>query len=405
MRDEHRRAFRYLWFGQTISYLGDRFFYFTIVINAYVIYHSSLLVSSLFFVMAIPPIIVAPLLGPYINRGNRKAIMQLLNIASCAGAFLFAFVWESPGASVGTVFFLAISSSVFSPTLRTELASRYDRTQLVRLNSLMNSSRKFVDVMGPLIAAVSLTYITVEQAVWVDSITFIISLLCLIPMPKGSVSEEPRTDQKPLWSGTLISYRLLLHERQLMYWAVILSLVGFSVALNNVAIVPFAYSVAHRIHRGTDLTYGLMLSAMALGMMMSSLLLSRKPDAKFAGSFSLAIAGISVGIMPLVSRVLPIITTRLFYGFGLTASLIIGTSFVQSYNTEYKAQLITAVESVGDMFHLMGIFIGGILVTKSLTAAFTISGLLLLCSMLISRVTGIFAATHVPFRPGGHVAK
>jgi NRE family putative nickel resistance protein-like MFS transporter len=72
----NNRNFRFLWFGQIVSLLGD---WFNLVASAALIgllTQSGLAVGSLFVVRMLAPFVVSPIAGVVADRYNRKHILQ-----------------------------------------------------------------------------------------------------------------------------------------------------------------------------------------------------------------------------------------------------------------------------------------------------------------------------------------
>jgi len=87
------RNFRYLWFGQVISLLGD---WFNLIASASLIgllTQSGLAVGGLFVVRMLAPFLVSPLAGVAADRYNRKVLLILADLTRARPRCL-VFYWS-----------------------------------------------------------------------------------------------------------------------------------------------------------------------------------------------------------------------------------------------------------------------------------------------------------------------
>ena len=86
------RSFRYLWYGQIISLLGD---WFNLIASATLIgelTNSGLAVGGLFVVRMLAPFVVSPFAGVAADRTNRKHLLILADVGRAVVVMGFLLV-------------------------------------------------------------------------------------------------------------------------------------------------------------------------------------------------------------------------------------------------------------------------------------------------------------------------
>ena len=110
------RNFRFLWFGQIISDLGD---WFNLIASASLIgkvTESGLAVSALFFVRTLAPFLVSPFGGVIADRYNRRNVIILMNLIRAPLMFGFLLIRDT-----NVVWLLYLLTAIVGVTLDTSL--------------------------------------------------------------------------------------------------------------------------------------------------------------------------------------------------------------------------------------------------------------------------------------------
>src|SRR5512146_3196363 len=76
----HNRNFVALWIGQTVSFLGDYFYFLAIPIMVNQLTGSALMVGLSTISSALPMLLLGPVAGVFVDRWNRKTIMIVSDV-------------------------------------------------------------------------------------------------------------------------------------------------------------------------------------------------------------------------------------------------------------------------------------------------------------------------------------
>lgn len=178
------RQYLTFWAGQIFSLLGSMVVHFVIMWYLTVMTKSPMVLALANFFYFLPMIMVMPVGGVLADRHNRKKIIMIVD-SSQALVTLFLIIFLSMGLSNVWLIFLFIGlRSMFQafhqPTVNAVVPTMVPKEKLSRVNGLNFLFSGVVQIIGPLLAAILLVFMTVSQALWIDVITFAIAFIPLV---------------------------------------------------------------------------------------------------------------------------------------------------------------------------------------------------------------------------------
>lgn len=183
----HNRNFRFLWFGQIVSLLGD---WFNLVASAALVgmlTQSGLAVGSLFVVRMLAPFLISPVAGVVADRYNRKQILIATDIIRAAVVLAFLLVRD-----VGDVWLLyALTAAQFSvsgffyPARNSILPELAREGELGAMNAISSATWSTMLALGAALGGLVAGAWGIYPAFVLDTLTFLLSavLLMQIRMP------------------------------------------------------------------------------------------------------------------------------------------------------------------------------------------------------------------------------
>ena len=183
----NNRNFRFLWFGQIASLLGD---WFNLVASAALVgllTQSGLAVGSLFVVRMLAPFLVSPIAGVVADRCNRKHILIAADLVRAAIVLAFLFVRDSGDVwLLYTLTALQLATSGFFYPARNSILPELARDrELGAMNALSSATWSVVLALGAALGGLVAGTWGIYPAFVLDSLTFLLSaaLLFQIRMP------------------------------------------------------------------------------------------------------------------------------------------------------------------------------------------------------------------------------
>jgi len=173
----HNRNFRYLWFGQIISLLGD---WFNLIASAALITtltQSGTAIGALFVVRMLAPFLVSPIAGVVADRYNRKQILIITDITRAITVFCFLFVRDA--SQVWLLYTLtAIQlgiSGFFFPTRNAILPDIVSPLGLGAANAISSATWSVMLALGAAIGGLVSGVWGSDVAFIIDGLTFLLS--------------------------------------------------------------------------------------------------------------------------------------------------------------------------------------------------------------------------------------
>ena len=265
------RDFSLLFWGQMTSQIGDSLNRVALLWFVYQLTGSALKMVVIGLLQTIPPLVLSPLIGVYLDRANKKTVMVWVDIVRSvlvlAIPLLYAFDQLTLERLYAAVFVLAIVSTIFGPALSASVPQLVRREQLTAANALLQTTTNTGLLIGPLISGIGIALIGSQNVLYVDAVTFFVSALCLIFMRMGPLDREGREQVRTTWTQELLAgIRFVYLEQTVLVLMV-------AAALYSLAASAFAFMLpvfAEQNLSAGAFEVGALWSALGAGMLATS---------------------------------------------------------------------------------------------------------------------------------------
>ncbi|MFW9878511.1 MAG: MFS transporter, partial [Candidatus Thorarchaeota archaeon] len=170
------RTYLFFWSGQLFSVLGSSISQFTIILWLTEITGSTLLLSLSSFLYILPMTIVITFAGVLIDRWNRKKIIMVVDSLQASIMvliiFLFSFGMAEPILIIAINGLLGLFQGFHIPTVNAIVPTMVPKERLSRMNGANLFLTGFLQIIGPIIAAMLMTFIPIMIILLLDPITF-----------------------------------------------------------------------------------------------------------------------------------------------------------------------------------------------------------------------------------------
>lgn len=325
-RLRRNRSFMALWLGQTISFVGDYFYWLAIPIMVERLTGSALLVGLSVISSALPMLVLGPIAGVFVDRWDRKRTMIIADILRALLVLLCLTVRTPEQVWVYYVvgFLMSCVSRFFFPSQNAVLPLIVpDKNDLLAANGLMQIVQTMGLLVGPALAGFSIGMWGEQVAFLVDSGTFILSALAISIMTVPRTTAGHRADKgagselSGVWNELREGVVYLFGSRTMVGVLLCLGVVQLGIGAINVIWVPFmqrTFGLGPEGLGAVDTAQGL---GMALGGIGLGLVVARVTKRQMAG-WSIIFIGLMIGLMGLAP---PLSLATLFPGIGVDGAM------------------------------------------------------------------------------------
>jgi len=331
---KHNINFRYLWWGNVVSLLGD---WFNLIASAALVTeltNSGVAISYLFLVRFLPMFLFSPIAGVIADRYDRKKILILTDVLRTIVVLGFLLIRTADHL---WLFYLLtalqfVLSSLFIPTREAMIANIVEQKDLVTANALDSFTWSTMFALGAFLGGVIASLFGNNAAFVMDATTFLFSALLIrqIIMPR----RELRTGSAPGggWLELKEGIRYLWHFPFLLIIGIAKaagSLVWGAINVLEVSYANDVYPLAGTefirwlsIDNGGTATLGLIYVMSGLGTGLGPLLMRRwLGDAK-----KRLLIGITIGFCLTAIGILTL-------GLVNTLPAYLGATFIRTFGT------------------------------------------------------------------------
>ncbi len=382
-----------LWSGQLASQIGDRIFQLAIAWWILKTTGSPFDLGVFMVLSTLPAVILGPLGGTFVDAFDRRKIMVLADLLRGVLLALLAFLFFKGSLSIHHVFLvaplLAAATAFFEPGLPASLphlVTEEDLNEAMSLQSLLSS---FAGFIGPVFGGALVAFLGVGGGMLVNAASFFLSgaLIFSLSLPKGT----GRTDAGEVFSQLVEGLDFAREQKAL--FKLLLAFAGINLFLvPNLILLPMFVS---GVLKGAPSSLGFLEGAIAVGMAVASLLISRLGEAKDKKRLIIvSLFLVVIGVVGMAS--LKDFYSGLFFqfliGVGVAAiNVNMGLVFQRSVPDEMKGRIFSLVGMVAFCsFPLAYFWVGFFAQAKGVPAAYLVCGVgLIVVTFFTSTIRGL----------------
>ncbi|MEA2660091.1 MAG: hypothetical protein QOF64_2826 [Candidatus Binatota bacterium] len=264
------RDFRLIWWGEVVSQTGTQIALVALYVQVFDLTGSSVAVGAVGLVQLVPMIVTSLLMGPVIDRVDRRKILigAQLGQAAAASLLLFGAVMGDPPLVLvyGAAALNAAFVSVALPTRSAVTPSLVPTEMLPAATALNQVMWNTAAVVGPAVGGVLVARVGLTWAYGIDFATYGVAFMCAVMLRPLLPIRDENAEQERGLTAVLGGLRYLKGRRVLQstFTIDIVAMVfGMPRAL-------FPVLALEQFHRGKEVV-GLLFSAAAAGALIGAL--------------------------------------------------------------------------------------------------------------------------------------
>jgi len=384
------RAFMIIWAAQLVARVGNGLTAFGLAVHVYQQTRSSTAVAVVMLAAFLPGVLLTPLGGVLADRFDRRLVMILGDTFSAIGLVALLVSFRHGLASVAVVCVCVALSSIFTsvmdPAYRATVTDLLTPEQYTRAGGLVQLASAAQYLISPALAGLLMARSGIQLVLVLDISTLIVTTTCMV-LVRRTIGATKQSAQHGLREELTAGVSFLVRHREITVLMVLATLVTFCLGFLQTLLTPMLLELSD------EQTLGLVRSGAAVGLLVSSLVISLRPMRHRQSTYlsiALAVAGITVAAMGITVDVVWIgIFTFLFF---LTLPVL-----NTSVEVLARASIPNAVQ--GRVWGLMGLIsqlgyiaayaVSGVLADKVFTPLLTPDGAL---ADTLGRLIGVGAS-------------
>lgn len=366
-RPNWKAPFFTIWIGQAFSLLGSQLVQFALVWYLTRETGSAVVLTTATLVAMLPQIVLGPIVGSLVDRGNRRRFMiaadSTIALLTVALAVLFATgliqIWHI----YAVMFLRSLAGSFHGPSFTASTSLMVPKEQLSRVQGLNQMLNGGLAILAAPLGALLLELLPMQGILAIDVVTAMIAVTCLffvaIPQPerKLAVGQGPTS----VWQDMVAGFRYVVSWPGLLIILVMATLINF--LLTPASSLSPLYVTNHFGGGVQELAW--LQSAFGLGIVLGGLILGvwggfkRRIVTAMAGLIGLGAGMFIMGITP--PDAFPVAVGAMLLG-GIMQPIVngsLGAILQATVDPEMQGRVFTLVFTAATAISPLGLLIAG----------------------------------------------
>ena len=185
------RDFRWVWWSQLLSQVADGISKLALLWFVYSVTGSPFKTTIIGVLQTVPPIVFSPLIGVFVDRFPKKAILIVTDVARAILIGVIPCLIAAERFTVESlyllVFLYGVATAMFVPTLSSSVPFMVSRSQFTAANALLQGTTSIGIIMGPALSGLGIAVSGSQEVLCVNAVTYLASVACLLPIRLISV--------------------------------------------------------------------------------------------------------------------------------------------------------------------------------------------------------------------------
>ncbi|MFX0058984.1 MAG: MFS transporter [Candidatus Heimdallarchaeota archaeon] len=268
--------------GQIFSILGSSVVFFVIQWWITDTTEDPIAISITFFTFIFFMAVTSPIAGIITDHYDRKKIILIADSLQAFSTLIFIlfFIFNLMQFQLLLIFVAtrSVCQTFHFTTENAIIPSMVPKDKLSRINGINFLVTSFINVVGPIIGGFLLLFLSIQQALWIDIITFLIAVVPLLLIDIPSVKDPEENEKKvSFWQAFKEGFRMIRAIPGILGMMMVFMILNF---LNQPRSTLTAYYVKV-IHGGTVVDFSLVSIAFNIGMLIGGLITAFKKKWKY----------------------------------------------------------------------------------------------------------------------------
>jgi MFS family permease len=351
------RNFGLLWLSQLVSQVGDGISNLALLWFVYSITGSPVKTTIIGLLHTIPPIVLGPLIGVYVDRLPKKVFLIGSNTLRAVLIGIIPCSIQTDDFTVNLLYALvlldAVAVAMFNPATTSSVPLIVPRAQFTAANALIQSTTSLGIIFGPALSGLGIAFFGSQEVLCLNAVTYFVSALCLGLVRLGTL--QPSVGPTKAGGSALQDFReglafVVVKQRVIMLLVVTAGCYAFGASALTTLFPVFA----RKLLGLGPVEVGYLWSALGVGLLLMSMVLLQFTEwnlsdrARIIAGASVASA-LAIGVLIWTNNLLLVGLLMIIIGGGMGAFTPIAWSVVQELTPGNLVGRVMSLYSTGAM--------------------------------------------------------
>ena len=351
------RDFGLVWLSQLVSQVGDGISNLALLWFVYSITGSPIKTTIIGLLHTIPPIVLGPFIGVYVDRLPKKFFLIGSNVLRAVLIGIIPCAIQTDNFTVNLLYALvlfdAVAVAMFNPALTSSVPLIVPRAQFTAANALIQSTTSLGIIFGPALSGIGIAFFGSQEVLCLNAVTYFVSALCLWFVRLGT--QQVSAGPTGIGGSALQDFReglafVAIKQRVIMLLVVTAGCYAFGASALTTLFPVFA----RKLLGLGPVEVGYLWSALGVGLLLMSMVLLRFTEWNLSDRIRI-IAGASVasalaiGVLIWTNNLLVVGLLMIVAGGGMGAFTPIAWGIVQELTPWNLVGRVMSLYSTGAM--------------------------------------------------------
>lgn len=270
------RGFTIVWLGQVASLLGTAIGQFALTLWAYEVTGKATPLALVGFFFTTPMVVLSPVVGVMVDRGDRKLLMMLSDLAAALTTAAILVLYVTGGLQIWHLYITATVIGIFQgfqwPAYSAAITMMLPKEHYGRANGMLELAGSGSHVFAPIVAGALLGPLGLSGLLTIDLISAAIAIgaLLVVHIPQPVKSEARQPTGEGFWKEAAYGFRYIFERPSLLGLQTVFLVGNFFAGLAFAVVAPMILG-----RTGNDeLVFGSIQSVGAIGGVVGGLAMS-----------------------------------------------------------------------------------------------------------------------------------
>jgi MFS family permease len=346
-----------LWLSQLVSQVGDGISNLALLWFVYSITGSPVKTTIIGLLHTIPPIVLGPFIGVFVDRLPKKFFLIGSNVLRAVLIGIIPCAVSTDTFTVNLLYVLvlldAVAMATFSPALTSSVPLIVPRAQFTAANALIQSTTSLGIIFGPALSGVGIALFGSQEVLCLNAVTYCVAALCLGLVRLGTLqpSAGPKRTDGSVWHDLTEGLAFVVVKQRVI---LLLVLTAGCYAFGASALTTLFPVFASKLLGLGPVEVGSLWSALGVGLLLMSMALLRFTEwnlsdrTRIIAGASVASA-VAIGVLVWTKDLYLVGLLMIVIGGGMGAFTPIAWGIVQELTPRMMVGRVLGLYSAGAM--------------------------------------------------------